>query len=303
MANNPSEITNLEISELVPSFERWLRIKGKSPETVKTYRGGVNAYTAWAADAGQPVAFSASTVEDFTLALLEKKQATGTIVSRQSALKSFSAWWSAENGLPNPLAGMELIKVIDPIVNPLTRDEIIAFIEACKGPRFIDLRDEAIFRLLIVTIMRATEMAELLLADTKVDTGTTLVRRGKGGEGRLVAFDEITAYAIDRYLRKRKQHKHAQSPQLWLSQSGSSFSYGSMHYSLRYRAEKAGIEGFHIHRTRHTGADRWLGAGGSEGGLMATGGWKSRRMMDRYTKRRSSVRAIEESHRLNLGDF
>src|SRR6185437_12492402 len=35
----------------------------------------------------------------------------------------------------------------------------------------------------------------------------------------------------------------------------------------------AGIKDFHPHVMRHTAADRWLSAGGSEGGLMAIAGW------------------------------
>lgn len=54
---------------------------------------------------------------------------------------------------------------------------------------------------------------------------------------------------------------------------------------------------------RHTFASRWLGAGGSEGGLMAAAGWSSREMVDRYSRATASERAMEESRRLGLGDL
>ena len=62
--------------------------------------------------------------------------------------------------------------------------------------------------------------------------------------------------------------------------------------------------GFKPHVLRHTAAQRWLSAEGSEGGLMAVAGWSRRRdMLDRYTRATASERATEEARRLNLGDL
>ena len=61
------------------------------------------------------------------------------------------------------------------------------------------------------------------------------------------------------------------------------------------------MKGFHIHRLRHTAAVRWLKTGGSEGGLMAQAGWKSRTMIDRYVKSAAEELASDEFDRLDLG--
>lgn len=66
---------------------------------------------------------------------------------------------------------------------------------------------------------------------------------------------------------------------------------------------RAGIEGFHPHRMRHTAAHRWLAAGDSEGGLMAVAGLTRPDMLMRYTKAQASARAAEEARALNLGDL
>ncbi|MGK8556640.1 tyrosine-type recombinase/integrase [Nocardia gipuzkoensis] len=65
----------------------------------------------------------------------------------------------------------------------------------------------------------------------------------------------------------------------------------------------AGLDNFHPHVLRHTGASRWLSAGGSEGGLMAIAGWSTRDMIDRYTRSTAASRAAQEARNLNLGDF
>jgi site-specific recombinase XerD len=62
----------------------------------------------------------------------------------------------------------------------------------------------------------------------------------------------------------------AHTEPLWLSASGRrTFQYAGLSLALAARAKAAGIERFHLHRLRHTGASRWLAAGGSEQGLMA----------------------------------
>lgn len=98
-------------------------------------------------------------------------------------------------------------------------------------------------------------------------------------------------------------HRLACTPALWLGDRGKSLSYDGLYAALKYRAELAGIPDFHPHVTRHTAAQRWLSAEGSEGGLMAVAGWTRRDMIDRYTRATASEQVAEEARRLGLGDF
>jgi site-specific recombinase XerD len=129
------------------------------------------------------------------------------------------------------------------------------------------------------------------------------VRRGKGFKGRLAPFGDQTARAIDRYLRARRTHRLAETPALWLGDRGKSLEYYGLHSALKYRAQLAGLTGFHPHLLRHTAASRWLAAGGSEGGLMAVAGWSTRDMIDRYTRATASERAAAEARNLGLGEL
>jgi integrase/recombinase XerD len=130
-----------------------------------------------------------------------------------------------------------------------------------------------------------------------------VVRKGKGGKGRIVPFGPQTAAALDRYLRVRRDHLFADTDQLWLGARSNSFAYIGLWRMLDYRAKLAGLDHLNPHRFRHTAATRWLAAGGSEGGLMAVAGWSKREMVDRYVKATASARAADEAHRLNLGNI
>lgn len=49
-------------------------------------------------------------------------------------------------------------------------------------------------------------------ADVDIVAGAAVVRRGKGGKGRVVPFGPQTGRAIYRYLRLRRSHRLASAP-------------------------------------------------------------------------------------------
>ena len=196
------------------------------------------------------------------------------------------------------------------LIEPLTDDQLRALLKACTPPKgstpaemLRHRRDEAILRLMMETGARAGEVVALERADVDAAAGTAIIRRGKGGKGRIVPFGPHTALALDRYMRLRTHHRLASSPALWLGDRGKGFTYDALHQALAGRATAAGIVGFHPHKMRHTAAHRWLAAGGSEGGLMAVAGWTRPDMLMRYTKAQASSRAAAEARGLNLGEL
>ncbi len=297
-------MVNPDLADLLGSWELHLRAERKSPQTVKTYGDGVRAYLRFCEDTGVPAVLDRSRLREFVDQLLTAGARPATATSRHLAVRRFSAWLAEEGEQPaDPLLGLKAPKLDQPVVEPLTDDQLRALLKACKGPDMRDRRDEAIVALMYTSGARAGEVVALQVDDValKGDPPTVTIRRGKGGRGRVVPLALEAAAAIDRYLRARKSHRLAKSPDLWLGDRGKAFSYDALHKTLRYRAELAGVPGFHPHRLRHTAAHRWLSKGGSEGGLMAVAGWTRPEMLLRYTRANASQRAAEEAQRLNLG--
>ena len=293
-----------DLGFLLSSWELALRAERKSPATLKSYGDGVRSFIAWCADGGCPAVLDRRTVNAFTASLLDDGREAATVRSRQLAVRRFSSWLADEGEIPeDALIGIKAPKLDAKVVEPLTDDQLRALIKACAGNDFRDRRDEAIVRLMAETGIRAGECATILLADVDLAHGTAVVRRGKGGKGRIVPFGPQTARALDRYRRARASHTLASLPALWLGDRQKEFSYDGLHKALRGRAATASIEGFHPHKLRHTAAHRWLAAGGSEGGLMAVAGWTRPDMLQRYTKARAAERAAEEARKLGLGDI
>jgi site-specific recombinase XerD len=271
---------------------------------VKSYVFGVRAFVAWCERAGTRPVLDRPTVNGFIAELLSNGVEASTARARQLSLRRFSAWLAEEGEIDrDELLGLKPPKLDQKITERLTDDQCRALIKACAGKELRERRDEAIVRLMLETAARAGEVVNMTLPDMDLPAGRAIIRRGKGGKGRPVPFGPQTGRAIDRYLRLRRGHSLADTPALWLGDRGKGLGYDGLYAALRYRAELAGISGFHPHLLRHTAAQRWLDAEGSEGGLMAVAGWTRRDMLDRYTRATASDRAADEARRLNLGEF
>lgn len=296
-------MTSPDLAALLPSWQLALRAERKSPATVTAYTTGVLQYLAFCDSESLPAQLDRRQLAAFTDSLLERLE-PATVRSRQLAVKRFAAWLVEEREIDSdPLVGVRPPKLDVKVIQPLTEDQIRALLKACVGSDLRDRRDEAILRLMVETGVRAGEVASLNVSDVDLLAGTAVVRRGKGGKGRVVPFGDQTARAIDRYMRLRRGHRLASTDALWLGDRGKKFGYEGLHASLAYRARLAGVAGFHPHLLRHTAAHRWLAAGGSEGGLMAVAGWQRPDMLMRYTKAQASARAADEARRLNLGEL
>jgi integrase/recombinase XerD len=293
-----------DLPTLLDSWLLHLRAERKSPQTVKSYADGVRRYLAWCDSTGCPAVLNRPTVNAFVSDLLEGGAEAATARARQLSLRRFSAWLADEEEIPrDELLGLKPPKLDHKIVPRLTDEQIRALLKACSGREFRDRRDEAILRLMLETAMRAGEVTAMTVTDVDLSRCIAVIRRGKGGKGRTVPFGAQTARAIDRYLRMRRAHRLADTPPLWLGDRGKGLNYFGLYRTLNYRAELAGIANFNPHMTRHTAAQRWLSAEGSEGGLMTLAGWTRRDMLDRYTRATAAERAAEEARRLNLGDL
>jgi site-specific recombinase XerD len=291
---------------LLPSWELHLRAERKSAQTVKSYGDGIRAYLNWCAANNKPAVLDRRQLREFVDGLLTSGAKPATAVARHLAVRRFSAWLTDEGEqASDPLVGIRSPRLDKPVVEPLTDEQLRALLKACRGPDLRDKRDEALVRLMFTSGARAGEVVAMQVNDLNLRSvpPTAMIRRGKGGKGRVIPLAVEAAAAIDKYMRARRSHRLNDDPALWLGDRGKHFSYDALHKTLCMRAEMAGIPGFHPHKLRHTAAHRWLAKGGSEGGLMAVAGWTRPDMLMRYTKAQGSARAAEEAQRLNLGDL
>ena len=316
-------ITTIPLAELGESWRTSLTAEGKSPQTIKAYMRGVQGFTGWHTSTypdAEPV-LDAASVRAYLADLRKAGQSPGTVRLRYSALRRFAAWLVAEGEIDrDPLLSMKAPALGKPMVDAVSDTQVDAMLKTCRGTSFSDRRDTALLLVLISTGIRAEELCALTVDDVDVPGRLIRIRHGKGNKERTAPLlDKITldapgkptyspAQAVDRYLRARnrpdpktgRRHRLADTPAFWLGVQGKQFGYQGAARALMQRAETAGVQGFHLHRCRHSFAGRWLAAGGSEDSLMSIAGWSDRNMIQRYAATDRLKRAIEEAKRLNL---
>jgi site-specific recombinase XerD len=297
--------TTPDLAELLPSWLRHLRAERKSPKTIQLYQAGAEQYLQWCSNRapGEIPRLDRASVDGFVSHLLDLGRAPATAHAYQKALRQFAHWLVDEGELDaDPLLGIRPPKVDVPVTPTLSVEQLRALVKACEGKTLRDRRDEAMIRLMVETGVRAGECVALKVGDIDLDRGLVLVRRGKGGKGRVIPFGPQCARSLDRYLRARRAHPRAAEAPLWVGEGGHQFGYHGLSRALKRRAAMAGLQGFTPHVLRHTAAARWLAKGGSEGGLMAVAGWARRDMIDRYVIAVRSELAAQEARELGLGD-
>jgi site-specific recombinase XerC len=145
--------------------------------------------------------------------------------NRFRSVQQFFKWAVDEGEIrESPMIRMRPPKIPEDPPAVLRQEDLKRILAACVGPRFEDRRDEAIIRLFIATGARLAEIAALRWtpdddATNDVDLDAAIIRvMGKGRRERVVSVGAKGAKALDRYVRVRARHRHADLPFLWLSQ-------------------------------------------------------------------------------------
>jgi site-specific recombinase XerD len=303
-----------DYSLLTEAWRLSLRSQNKSPRTIRGYMTATRLFAGWCEQQGGEPDLSRRAVEAFVASLLDGGKASTTAAQRQIALRQFSAWLASEGEIKrDELAGLKAPKIDQRVVEHLTPDQMRALLAACAGTRFTNIRDLALVRFMHSTGARSDEVVSMKTYDIQVAAHSCVIVRGKGGKGRRSGYGDKTAEALVRYLRARRKHPAAERDDLWLAWANGrrsdpnsargNLTYEGLSQALLRRAEAAGIEGFHLHRLRHTGAVDWLRRGGTVSGLMSQFGWTSIDMVRRYVAAAESDLAVDEAHRLAVDDF
>lgn len=292
--------------------ESWLRglaAERKAAKTRLIYAEHADAFLAWLFvehPRVPPAEVARGHVEGFLLHFAtsgRKGVRSGSYVNQAyRSLQQWFRWMVEEEELPlSPMVNMHPPATGEREVRVLTEEQLAAILDSCKGSDLVHRRDMALFRLLIDTGGRLSEVAGLRVVDVDLDLQLARVI-GKGDRERVLPFGVKTTAALDRYLRARAADKRAADPGLWLGAGGKgALTANGIAQVVKRKSKTLGIP-MHPHMFRHTSSHRWLAAGGSEGDLMQLNGWRSRAMVDRYARSAAAARAQAAHRDMGLGD-
>lgn len=114
--------------------------------------------------------------------------------------------------------------------------------------------NKAILMLFLDCGLRVAELANINLDDLDIDNGTIVVRRGKGGKGRVVHIGNKAQKALWRYVCL---YRRGSSDSLFLGRSGQPLNIVGLQTLIWRLGQKAGLK-VHPHKLRHTFAISYL---------------------------------------------
>jgi site-specific recombinase XerD len=285
------------------SFRRTLEAENKSPRTIEAYTDAVRLLATFCQAHGQPLLageLRREHIQEFIADQLARWK-PATAHNRYRGLHAFFKWAVAEGDLTaSPMDGMKPSQLSEQPVEVIRLEHLARLLKTCEGRDFTSRRDTAIILLLVDTGMRRAECVGMTLEDVDLDQRIVWVL-GKGRRPRALPIGRKTAQAVDRYLRAREGHRLAHLPHLWVGRNGPMTPSG-IYQVVHDRARAAGLPAMHPHQLRHAFATSWLAEGGNENELMLVAGWKSRTMIDRYTKATAVERARASHARLSPAD-
>lgn len=300
------------------SFKRQLRLDGKSKSTQVNYPKTVERFAEFLRSKGMPTnvhSIKREHVEAYIDALLGDSIGPAPVQTPRNYyyyhLKAFFNFlvndYEEIQEVDHPMRKTKPPAVVERVVNKADDIDIRRILDTCSVPRgtklpsgrvFLNLRDEAIIRVLIDAGPRRSEVAQLS-REVDLDRHVTVVL-GKGSVERGIIFGAKTARSLDKYLIARSRHRHARLEALWLANRGQLTADG-IYQMLTRRAARVGIH-MTPHQLRHAWGHSLKMSGMRDEELMVLGGWRSHAMMRHYGKSAAAERAAAAHERMSPGD-
>ena len=241
----------MENTELI-RYRRALKRKNYSAHTLKSYLNILHHFQRWI-----PVPLSEVTSKEVGLYvdhLLQKRRTPKTITCHLQTIRLFFDYL-IEEGIPmvNPVVRIS-IRLPKPLPRHLKDDQVTRLLTVIT-----DIRDKAIFMLMLRCGLRVQEVADLTVDAVDYERKQIFVSEGKGRKDRVVYVSEDARSALLTYLSKRS----VKGKRLFLVQKGpmrgQPLSVRGIQKRIEYYAKKSKLN-VSCHRLRHTMATQLLNA-------------------------------------------
>ena len=271
------------------------RSEGKSPRTVAIYGTVLRNFLWYCKKAGVPTRAERITPQhiraflwyvgseehrwDSTSPAAMRPGNSATVNCYYRSLHSFFNWLEREELLAvNPFGRLKAPKRERKVIRALSPGEVEALFQACSGKDPLDVRNRAIIMVFLDTGLRLSELASLSLNDVDANTGSIIVRNGKGGKQRVVRIGAKAQKALWKYVTI---YRSGSSESLFLTRSGEPLDPRGVKMLVKRLGIEAGLR-VHPHQLRHTFAISFLRAGGDVFSLQYLLGHSTLAMTQRY---------------------
>jgi site-specific recombinase XerD len=242
----------MEPTELL-RYRRALKRKNYSAHTVKSYVNILDQFIRWLTVPLSEV--TRKEIGAYVDHLLRKRRTPKTITCHLQTIRLFFDYLLNEEGrsMANPVTRISL-RLPKPLPRHLKDDQVRRLFDGIT-----DLRDRAMFMLMLRCGLRVQEVAELTVDAVEYGRRQIFVFHGKGAKDRVVYMSEDARSTLLAYLAKRS----SKAKGLFLVQKGPMrgklLSVRGIQKRIEYYARKSSLD-VSCHRLRHTMATQLLNA-------------------------------------------
>jgi site-specific recombinase XerD len=242
----------METTELI-RYRRALKRKNYSAHTVKSYVNILDQFIRWLTVPLFEV--TRKEIGAYVDHLLRKRRTPKTITCHLQTIRLFFDYLTHEEGrsILNPVTRISL-RLPKPLPRHLKDEQVRRLFDVVT-----DLRDRAMFMLMLRCGLRVQEVAELTVDAVEYGRRQIFVFHGKGAKDRVVYMSEDARSALLAYLAKRSSKARG----LFLVQKGpmrgKPLSVRGIQKRIEYYARESGLN-VSCHRLRHTMATQLLNA-------------------------------------------
>lgn len=222
--------------------------RGLRPRTIGFYREYVKMFTEF---------FGA----DMPIEKLTSQAVTSLMATRRTAglsgrsihhiyrvARTFSMWlYNQELVEMDTLARMKAPRTEKTLHPPMSMDMVTAILQTAKGDSLVNLRNTALYMILLDTAARSSEV--LAMTRDSVAGDRVLLQNCKSRSDRFVYLSPATRVSIIKYLKARSD----KYPNLWVTDDQTPLTTGGLQQILRRAVVKAGIHAS-FHDFRRTSA-------------------------------------------------
>jgi len=237
----------------IERFVNWLRRRNPDARTWRDYSYDFKQFVAVVGDR-PPASITFHDVDRFVISQADRGYSPATINRRLAAVTSLYTFLSDDDPtLACPvLPPRHGLKEPQRLPRPVQKDDLHKFFAVIE-----DVRDRAMFVLMLRCGLRISEVAQLKLVDLYLNERyPRLVARGKGSKERSAYLSPQAELALRDYLVERPR---AVSDFVFLSYQGDGMSTTAIHKRLMRYRDRAGVN-LTSHRLRHTFASDLVSA-------------------------------------------
>lgn len=239
--------------ESIDKYRRYLKRRNFSTHTLKAYMNILSLFTDWL---DMPLTdVSRKQIGSYVDHLMGRRLSPKTITCHLQTIRIFFDYLITEEGIDmaNPITKVS-IRLPKPLPRHLKDDQVAKFLAVIT-----DLRDRAMFVLMLRCGLRVEEVSRLTLDAIEFSRNRLFVANGKGRKDRVVYLSKDARLSLETYLNRRS----SKTRHIFLVQkgplTGKPLSVRGIQKRMEYYARGSKVK-VSCHSLRHTMATQLLNA-------------------------------------------